>query len=82
LVLNGQTGYVVAQGNVVGLASALLALAADETLLQHMSQTSRRRVENEFSFTARLRRIESLYEEILGVRPVSVVRDESAELVS
>jgi glycosyltransferase involved in cell wall biosynthesis len=76
LVLDGQTGYVLPQGDAVGIARAIMALAANGALRQQMSQAGRQRVEREFSFATRLRRIEVLYEEILGAR------DESAEFTN
>ena len=82
LVSDGQTGYVLSQGDAAGLARAITAVAADESLRQRMSQAGRRRVEREFSFATRLRRIEGLYEEILGVPPVAEIRNESAEFIS
>ena len=82
LVSDGQTGYVLSQGDVDGLGRALITLSSDETLRQRMSQAGRRRVEREFSFATRLRRIEGLYEEILGVPPVAAIRNESVELIS
>ena len=77
LVLNGQTGYVVAQGDDLGLARAIISLAGDGTLRQQMSQAGRQRVEREFSFSTRLRRIEDLYEQILRARPVAIQSKEN-----
>ena len=67
LVLNGQTGYVVPQGDVEGMAHAMVSLVADKQLRQRMGQAGRERIEREFSFTHRLRRIEELYARILGL---------------
>jgi glycosyltransferase involved in cell wall biosynthesis len=82
LVLDGQTGYVLPQGDAASLARAILILAADRALRQQMSQAGRQRVEREFSFATRLRRIEGLYEEIVGVQPVAAIQDESAEHIN
>ena len=82
LVSDGQTGFVLSQGDVDGLGRALITLSSDATLRQRMSQAGRRRVEREFSFATRLRRIEGLYEEILGVPPVAAIRNVSVELIS
>jgi glycosyltransferase involved in cell wall biosynthesis len=65
LVLDGQTGYVSPQGDVESLARALLALLGNPALRQRAGQRGRERVEREFSFTRRLRRIEDLYARIL-----------------
>jgi glycosyltransferase involved in cell wall biosynthesis len=67
LVLNGQTGYVVPQGDVDGMAHAMVTLVADNQLRQRMGKAGRERIEREFSFTHRLQRIEELYTRILGL---------------
>jgi glycosyltransferase involved in cell wall biosynthesis len=68
LVLNGQTGYVLPQGDVDGLARAIMTLAGDERLRQHMGRTGRAQIESEFSFTNRLRHVEALYARVLGLQ--------------
>lgn len=65
LVLDGQTGFVRPQGDVEGLAQALIVLAGNAALRSHMAQAGRGRVEAEFSFTRRLQRIEDLYTRVL-----------------
>jgi glycosyltransferase involved in cell wall biosynthesis len=67
LVLHEQTGYVLPQGDVNGLARAIITLVANEALRQRMSQAGRERVECEFSFPTRLQRVEALYERVLGL---------------
>jgi glycosyltransferase involved in cell wall biosynthesis len=67
LVLDGQTGYVVPQGDVERLAHAMVTLVADAKLRQRMAQAGRERIEREFSFTHRLQRIEALYARTLGL---------------
>ena len=67
LVVDGQTGFVRPQGDRDSLAQALLTLVDDERLRLRMSRVGRERVEQEFSFAHRLRRIEELYERVLGV---------------
>lgn len=78
LVLDGQTGYVSSQGDVQGIAHALLRLADSEALRQRMGQAGRRRVEQEFSFTHRLQRIEELYAKVLGTPLVPALRGDPA----
>jgi glycosyltransferase involved in cell wall biosynthesis len=65
LVIDGQTGFVIPQGDVLGLAHAIMTLAADEQLRRQMAQAGRHRVEQEFTFATRLRRVETLYEQVL-----------------
>ncbi len=67
LVLDGQTGFVLPQGDVRGIAQAMLKLVDDQPLRRSMGQASRKRVEQEFSFTGRLQRIEALYARMLGL---------------
>jgi|SRR5882724_2942798 len=69
LVINGETGFVLPQQDVYGLAAALNALSHDHDLRSRMGQASRRRIEREFSFAQRLQRIESLYEHLVRVQP-------------
>jgi glycosyltransferase involved in cell wall biosynthesis len=68
LVVNGETGFIVPQQDVQGLARAVLTILGDEQHRSAMAQAGRRRVECEFSFSGRLRRIEDLYEQILRSR--------------
>jgi glycosyltransferase involved in cell wall biosynthesis len=67
LVLNGETGYVVPQGDVDGMAHSMLSVLADQKLRQRMGHAGRARIEREFSFAHRLQRIEQLYARILGL---------------
>jgi glycosyltransferase involved in cell wall biosynthesis len=69
LVLDGQTGFVLPQGDVHGLAQAALALVDNDSLRLRMGQTGRERVDREFSFTQRLQHIEELYGRMLGSSP-------------
>ncbi|NOT55535.1 MAG: glycosyltransferase family 4 protein [Deltaproteobacteria bacterium] len=69
LVDHGQTGFVLPQGDVRGLAEAVTALVNDAELRSRMGECGRRRVEHSFSFTKRLRSVEDLYEKTLGLTP-------------
>jgi glycosyltransferase involved in cell wall biosynthesis len=69
LVIHDETGFILPQGDVLGLARAIMALIDNDQLRWHMGQAGRRRVVREFSFARRLQRIESLYERILGIQP-------------
>lgn len=61
LVVDDLTGFVRSQGDVEGLAQALLMCAENEDLRVRMGIAGRKRVETEFSFTKRLQRVEDLY---------------------
>ena len=54
------------QGDVAGLAQAMTTLAENAQRRQAMGLAGRERVEQEFSFTRRLQRIEALYDKIVG----------------
>jgi glycosyltransferase involved in cell wall biosynthesis len=79
LVLDGQTGYIVPQRDVNGLARATIKLINDASLRQRMGRAGRERVETEFSFRLRLQRIEALYATVLGVPRAPSLQDEHAE---
>jgi glycosyltransferase involved in cell wall biosynthesis len=68
VVLDGETGYVLPQGDVGGIAHALTTLAENERLRNRVSQTARDRLVHEFSFSNRLQRIETLYETVVQTR--------------
>lgn len=78
LVVDGQTGFVRPQRDVQGLAQALLAVADDEQLRLCMGQAGRERIEREFSFAQRLRRVEDLYERVLGLKSDQATQPASA----
>lgn len=74
LVADGQTGFVLPQGDASGLGRALLALVEDTQLHRRMGEEGRKRVEREFSFANRMRLIEDFYTEVLGIRQPTVPR--------
>jgi glycosyltransferase involved in cell wall biosynthesis len=61
LVVDGLTGFVCPQGDVEGLARALLRCVENEDVRMHLGIAGRKRVETEFSFAQRLRKVEDLY---------------------
>jgi glycosyltransferase involved in cell wall biosynthesis len=71
LVVDSCTGYVLPPGDVQGIAQAVITLAQNEQLRRGMGQASRQRIERDFSFTKRLRRIETFYEKLVGVQPAA-----------
>ncbi|RMH08940.1 MAG: glycosyltransferase family 1 protein [Nitrospirae bacterium] len=66
LVKHGETGLVVPQQDPERLAHAILAVMGDAALRERMAQASRSRIETHFSFANRLKRVEELYERVLG----------------
>ena len=69
LVVNGETGFVVPQKDSEGLARAIVTLLVDHEYRDRMGKAGRERIESEFCFVKRLRRVEDLYGRILGVNP-------------
>ena len=69
LVVNGETGFVVPQQDGDRSAYAILSIVGDDHRRLCMGRAGRQRVEREFSFSHRIRRIEDLYEQILCPRP-------------
>lgn len=67
LVVNKETGFVVDQKDFNHLASSILTILQHDSVRTQMGQAGRHRVETEFSFLQRLRKIEDLYRQILGV---------------
>ena len=67
LVVNGETGFVVPQKDPEKIAKAVLAVLANKQIRRRMSQAGRCRVESEFSFPLRLKRVEDLYDHVLGL---------------
>jgi glycosyltransferase involved in cell wall biosynthesis len=65
LIVDGQTGYMVSEGDVEGMARSLLGLARNDVLRKKLGDAARKRIEEDFSFTLRLTRIETLYERLI-----------------
>jgi glycosyltransferase involved in cell wall biosynthesis len=68
LVVDGETGYVLPQADARGIAHALIGLTENADVRARMSHAGRARIEREFSFFNRLRRIETLYETLLAAK--------------
>ncbi len=65
LVVDKKTGFVLPQGDVDGLADALISLATNGELRSRMGSYGRQRVESEFTFDARMQKIENLYDSLV-----------------
>ncbi len=68
LVLDRETGFVLPQGDEHSLGNALITLVESDAARKRMGRAGRERIEQEFSFTSRLQRIETLYEKVLERR--------------
>jgi glycosyltransferase involved in cell wall biosynthesis len=68
LVIDGQTGYMVPNGDFEAMAQSLLRLASNAGLRKELGIAGRKRIEDKFSFRCRLSRVETLYERIIEQR--------------
>ncbi len=66
LVLDGQTGFLVAPSHPGNLASALSKLIQSPRLRQQMGDAARRRVEESFTLERKLDQTEKLYRQLLA----------------
>jgi glycosyltransferase involved in cell wall biosynthesis len=66
---DGVEGYLLAPGDVDGLAERLERLLSDDALAQRMGAAGRAKVERHFSTTAVMPRLEHIYAE-LGLKAV------------
>jgi glycosyltransferase involved in cell wall biosynthesis len=73
---DGQHGLLVEPGDASALAKAVDRLLVSEPLRRQMASAARQRVEQRFSFAARMERIRRLYDHLLGrvSVPVEAVR--------
>jgi glycosyltransferase involved in cell wall biosynthesis len=66
LIRSEENGLLVQPGSAEELAEAIARLLGDESLRRRLSAAARRTVETSYSFTARMRMIQSLYDNLLG----------------
>jgi glycosyltransferase involved in cell wall biosynthesis len=65
-VKEGKSGFLVPPGNAEALAQALIKASSLGPALAELGAEGRRRVEKEFSWTERARRLVDLYQEVLS----------------
>jgi glycosyltransferase involved in cell wall biosynthesis len=65
IVVNGETGLVVPPENPPALAAAVVSLLQDRARSQAMGEAGRRRVEEHFTLPERIRRLESIYSDVI-----------------
>jgi len=68
LIVAGESGYMVAEGDVAGMARAMIELICNECLRKDVGRAAQLRIQENFSFASRLQRIEALYEKVLARR--------------
>jgi glycosyltransferase involved in cell wall biosynthesis len=81
----GRNGYIVAPGDTVALAARVLALAHDRVLAERMGREGRRKAELEFDVRLTARRVENVYDRVLGIQRggrLGEMRDGEAERLS
>jgi glycosyltransferase involved in cell wall biosynthesis len=66
LVLDGVHGRIIPTGKVDRLIWGMQAALADPYRTRHMADRARLRVEGELSFESRCRRLEGIYDEVMG----------------
>jgi glycosyltransferase involved in cell wall biosynthesis len=75
-ILDGKSGYCVAEKNVSGLANALLAVLSDDALSEEMSETGPAFVRDRFDILSCTRQLENYYNRVVGVN-VELSTDQS-----
>lgn len=65
-VADGETGLLVPEGDVAGLARGLAAVLADPDLAARLGAAGRRRIETTFDIAICTPRLEALYDELSG----------------
>jgi glycosyltransferase involved in cell wall biosynthesis len=65
-VVNGATGYLVPEGDDIGLAARICALLEDRTLWARMSMLGQSRMEKKFNLRVQTELLEAKYDEVLA----------------
>jgi len=66
VVLDGETGVLVEEGDVRGMAAAMMRLAADPGLAAHLGDCGRRRIQEGFTIDQHLRQLAALLLKVMG----------------
>jgi glycosyltransferase involved in cell wall biosynthesis len=75
LVHDGEHGRIIPIGKVDRLISGMEAALANPTATRTMADRARARVQGDLSFEARVRRVEGIYSDVMGVTgPSSALR--------
>lgn len=69
-LVHGETGLLAKEGDQTELAEHVLTLLRDDDLRQRMGRAGRARVLQEFDMRIQSRRLEALYDELLGDQPL------------
>ncbi len=66
VIEHGQNGLLVEPGSAEELAAAMRRLSEEEGLCERLRQRGRHTVENRYSFRNRMRKVVSVFDELLG----------------
>jgi glycosyltransferase involved in cell wall biosynthesis len=72
LLMNGELGVLVEPRSVAGLVAGIAQLATDEQQRHRLAELARRKIEQDYSFEKRMRRVAALYDRLLGLYAESV----------
>lgn len=64
LIENGKEGFLTPAGSLDGLAQSMIKLIEEPLLRKKIAEAARRKIENNFSFEKRVKRLEQVYEQI------------------
>src|SRR5581483_3011221 len=64
LIIDGVQGLLIPPGDVAAMTAAIRRLLDDPAATRERARAARRRVEQEFSFRARMEKVEAIYEEL------------------
>lgn len=68
IIDNGKNGFLVPVGDVDGFKNALLKLVSDHQLRVNMGREAKRKIDNNFSESSIISRLDELYNYVLGVK--------------
>lgn len=72
LITDGQTGLLCPVGDIDQLAGAMRRVLADDNLRRSLARNGRALIEQEYSFTQRMAKVQAIYDRVLGDREPSL----------
>jgi glycosyltransferase involved in cell wall biosynthesis len=67
IIVDGETGFLVAEHDPAALAEKLDRLVADDALRERMGRAARERMEREYDQRVRVAALEDVYDELAGI---------------
>ena len=68
LIRHGEDGLVVPRGDESALSAAIGSVMTDRAAARYRAESARARVESDFAFKTRMRRVDAIYEELVDAR--------------